>query len=71
MSNPTIQPIYQNSFNMQYLTQQAKINSECNKLMQPSKSVLKHETNIKITFKIMNAHAKLNMTLNMEFDHLS
>jgi len=38
--------------------------------MQPSKSVLKHETNIKTTFKIMNAHAKLEMTLNMEFDHL-
>ena len=59
-----------NSFNMQYLTQHAKINSECNKLMQPSKSVLKYETNIKTTFKIMNAHAKLKMTLNMEFDHL-
>ena len=38
--------------------------------MQPSKSVLKHETNIKTTFKIMNAHAKLKMTLIMEFDHL-
>ena len=51
-----------NSFNMQYLTQHAKINSECNKLMQPSKSVLKYETNIKTTFKIMNAHVKLKMT---------
>ena len=38
--------------------------------MQPLKSFLKHETNIKITFKTMNAHAKLKMTLNMEFDHL-
>ena len=38
--------------------------------MQPSKSVLEHETNIKTTFKIMNAHAKLKMTLTMEFDHL-
>ena len=38
--------------------------------MQPSKSVLKHETDIKITFKIMDAHAKPKMTLNMEFDHL-
>ena len=55
---------------MQYLTQHAKINSECNKLMQLSKSVLKHETNIKATFKIMNAHAKLKMTLIMKFDHL-
>ena len=52
------------------LTQHAKINSGCNKLMQPSKPVLKHETNIETTFKIMNAHAKLKMTLNMEFDHL-
>ena len=51
------------------LTQHAKINSECNKLMQPSRLLLKYETNIKITFKIMNAHAKLKMTLNMEFDH--
>ena len=55
---------------MQTLTQHAKINSECNKLMQPSKSVLKYETNIKTTFKIMNAHAKLKMTLHMKFDHL-
>ena len=55
---------------MQNLTQDAKINLERSKLMQPSKSVLKHETNIKITFKIINAHAKLKMTLNMEFDHL-
>ena len=59
-----------NSTNMQNLTQHAKINLECNKLMQPSKSVLKHETNIKTTFKIMNAHAKLKITLNMKFDHL-
>ena len=55
---------------MQYLTQYAKINLECNKLMQPSKLILEHETNIKITFKIMNAHAKLKMTLDMEFDQL-
>ena len=55
---------------MQHLTQHAKINLECNKLMQPLKSVLEHETNIKISFKIMNAHAKLKMTLDMEFDHL-
>ena len=41
-----------------HLTQHAKIHSECNKLMQPLKSFLKHETNIKTTFKIMNAHAK-------------
>ena len=60
----------QNSTNMYNLTQHAKINSECNKLMQPSKSVLKHKTNIKISFKIMNAHAKLKMTLYMKFDHL-
>ena len=52
------------------LTQHAKINLEYNKLMQPSKSILKHETNIKTTFKIMNAHAKLKMALTMEFDHL-
>ena len=55
---------------MQNLTQHAKINSECHKLMQPSKLISKHETNIKITFKIMNAHAKLKMTLNMEFDQI-
>ena len=54
---------------MQYLTQHAKINLEYNKLMKPSKSVLEHETNTKISFKIMNAYAKLNMSLNMEFDH--
>ena len=55
---------------MQNLTQHAKINSECNKLMQHSKHILKHETNIKVAFKIMNALAKLKMTLNIEFDHL-
>ena len=66
---PTTQPIYKNSINLQNLTQYAKINLECNKLMQTSKLILKHETNIKITFIIMNAHAKLKMTLNMEFDH--
>ena len=38
--------------------------------MEPSKLILKHETNIKTTFKTMNAHAKLKMTLNMKFDHL-
>ena len=38
--------------------------------MQSLKLILKHETNIKISFKNMNADAKLNMTLNMEFDHL-
>ena len=70
MGNPIIQPTCNNSFNLQNLTQHAKINLECNKLMQPLKSYLKYETNIKTTFKIMNAHAKLKMTLNMEFDHL-
>ena len=55
---------------MQNLTQHAKINSECHKLMQPSKLISKHETNIKTSFKIMNAHAKLKMTLNMEFDQI-
>ena len=50
---------------MQDLAQHAKINLECNKLIQPSKPFLKYATNIKITFKIMNAHAKPNMTLNM------
>ena len=60
----TTQPICKTQLICKTLTQHAKINSECNKLMQPSKSVLKHETNIKTTFKIMNAHAKLIMTLN-------
>ena len=55
---------------MQNLTQHAKINLECNKTMQLSKLILEYETNITITFEIMNAHAKLKMTLNMEFDHL-
>ena len=59
-----------NSKENHHLTQHAKINSECNKLMQPLKSLLKHETNINTTFIIMNAHAKLKMTLNMKFDHL-
>ena len=59
-----------NPITMQNLTQHAKINPECNKFMEPLKLILKYETNIKTTFKIMNAHAKLKMTLNMKFDHL-
>src|SRR5688572_18279471 len=39
--------------------------------MQSLKLILKHETNFKTTLKIMNAHEKLKMTLNMEFDHLA
>src|SRR5688572_8416039 len=35
-----------------HLTQHAKINLRCNKLMQPSKPFLKHKTNIKKTLKI-------------------
>ena len=38
--------------------------------MQPLKTILKHETNFKTTLKIMNAHAKLKMTLIMKFDLL-
>ena len=38
--------------------------------MQPLKLILKHETNFKTTLKTMNAHVKLKMTRNMEFDHL-
>ena len=38
--------------------------------MQSLKLILKHETNFKTTLKIMNAHAKLKMTLIVEFDHL-
>ena len=38
--------------------------------MQSIKIILKHETNFKTTLKIMNAHVKMKMTLNMEFDHL-
>ena len=53
-----------------HLTQHAKINSECNKLMQPLKPFWKHDTNIKITFKTMNAYAKLKLTLNMGFGYL-
>ena len=52
------------------LTQHANFNSECNKLIKSLKLILKHETNIKTTFKIMNAYAKLKVTLNMKFDHL-
>ena len=70
MGNQQLNQFYQTQFNLPSLTQHAKINSECNKLMQPSKSFLKHETNIKITFKIMNAYATLKMTLDMEFDQL-
>ena len=58
MGNQQLQQICKTQI-CKILTQHAKINLECNKLMQPSKSVLKHETNIKITFKIMNAHANL------------
>ena len=38
--------------------------------MKPLKLILRYETNIKTTFKTMNAHAKLKMTLIMEFDQL-
>ena len=38
--------------------------------MKPLKLMFKHETNFKTNLKIMNAHAKLKMNLNMEFDHL-
>ena len=54
----------------QQSNQHAKFHSECNKLMQSLKLILKHETNINTTLKVMNAHAKLKRTLNMEFDHL-
>ena len=48
---PTTQPICKTQLICKILTQHAKINLECNKLMQPSKPVLKHETNIKTIFK--------------------
>ena len=38
--------------------------------MKSLKLILKHETNFKTNFKTMNAHVKLKMTLNMEFDNL-
>ena len=66
MGTQQSQPICKTQLLCKILTQHAKINSECNKLMQPSKLISKHETNIKTTFKIMNAHAKLEMTLIMD-----
>ena len=59
-----------NSKENHHLTQHAQINLECNKLMQPSKPFLKHETNIKTSFKTMNAYEKLKLTLNMGFGYL-
>src|SRR5687767_2275908 len=44
---PTTQPIFKTQLICKILTQHAKINLKCNKLMQSLKLILKHETNIK------------------------
>ena len=69
MGNQQLNQFAKLNYAKKNLTQHAKINLKCNKLMQPSKLILKHETNIKTTFKIMNAYAKLKMTQH-EIDHL-